>query len=153
MGTPSLFNMVGEFHRKFGLRVTPAQCCASWDRDPPSLPDPETFMFRLQFLLEELGETLAAYRKGDLSKVADGLVDLIYVALGTAHMCGIPFDEIFDAVHEANMKKVRARTDAESGRGSSLDVVKPPGWTPPDVEGILQKYAEKQRGGSDAVFS
>ncbi len=134
------FEMVGDFHRKFELPVTPAPACASWDRRPPAILDHETFLFRYQFLAEELHELLAAHRRGDLPAAADALADLVYVALGTAHMMGVPFDAVFAEVQRANMGKERASSssDGRSKRGSALDVVKPEGWKPPDVAGVLR---------------
>lgn len=38
--------------------------------------------FRLNFIHEELGETLAAHANRDLSKLADGLIDTVYVIYG-----------------------------------------------------------------------
>jgi len=126
------FERVGEFLAKFGLPVHVGD-------GPPQLIDAEAFMFRYQLLLEELGELLLAYRAGDLAGVADALVDLSYVTLGTAHMFGLPFDAVFAEVHRANMQKERASGDGDgrSKRGSSLDVVKPRGWTPPDVAAAI----------------
>lgn len=136
------FEMVGEFHRKFGLPTTPAPGCASWDKRPPALLEPDAFLFRLQFMYEELGEVLAAYRAGDLVGVADGLADLDYVVAGTAHMMAIPHDAVVKEVQRANMAKERATgaDDGRSKRGSALDVVKPAGWTPPDVAGVLRRH-------------
>jgi predicted HAD superfamily Cof-like phosphohydrolase len=135
------FDSVGEFHRKFGLRV-----CGD---GPPLIVDDDTFLFRYQFLHEELHELLQAHRDRDLSAVADALVDLVYVAHGTAHMYGLPFDEVFKEVQRANMTKERAvgSGDGRSKRGSALDVVKPEGWTPPDVEGVLARFSDRLRSG------
>jgi hypothetical protein len=38
------------------------------------------------------------------------------------------------------MAKVRAERAEQSERGGTWDVVKPDGWTPPDIEGILYTY-------------
>lgn len=129
------FESVGEFHRKFGLAT-------AGDGRPPEVLDHDTFLFRYQFLAEELHELLEAHRDRDLARVADSLADLVYVALGTAHLCGLPFDEVFEEVQRANMAKERATgpRDPRSRRGSALDVVKPEGWRPPDVAGVLQRY-------------
>lgn len=139
------FEMVGEFHRKFGLATTPAPGCASWDRRAPATVDAETFLFRLQFMHEELNEILQAYRDGDLAKVADGLADLDYVVAGTAHLFSIPHDDVVAEVHRTNMAKERATgvDDGRSTRRSSIDVVKPAGWTPPDVAGVLRRRGWK----------
>lgn len=50
---------------------------------------------------------------------------------------GFSFDVAFNRVHNANMKKVRARSDAEGKRNSTWDVVKPEGWTAPDLSDLV----------------
>lgn len=140
-----MFEDVGNFHRKFRLARFP-----EWDgpaathpeRIAPHLLDPEVLAFRTKFLVEELTEFSDAHDAGDLPKAADALIDLVYVALGTLHMMHCPADEIWREVQRANMAKVRSTGDSDprSTRKSKLDVVKPPGWTPPDVEGILREY-------------
>lgn len=147
------FDSVGEFHRKFGLPVAGVI--------PLDVIDDESFLFRYQFLLEELQELIQAHRDRDLVGVADALADLVYVALGTAHMYGIPFDEVFAEVQRANLSKERTSgsTDRRSKRGSDLDVVKPEGWRPPDISDVLSQKEDRDREaecetfrqGSDAV--
>jgi len=127
------FDMVGEFHVKFGLPTVA-------DGPPRPLTDHE-FEFRSRFMREELDEYEDAVAEGDLAKAADALVDLVYVVLGTAHLHRFPFDEVFAEVQAANMRKVRASSAEESRRGSALDVVKPEGWTSPDVEGVLRRHS------------
>lgn len=152
------FGDVGRFHTKFGL--------PNVNDDPPGPREfcEDLMQFRLNFLLEELKElmeSMDAYfspssdAKGeptvkielegapevDHAKAFDALLDLVYVALGTAHLMGYPWDDGWDRVQRANMTKVRAQSDgSDSKRGSSFDVVKPKGWTPPDIEGLLQSY-------------
>jgi len=48
----------------------------------------------------------------------------------------------FTEVQRANLAKERAAgaTDRRSKRGSGLDVVKPEGWRPPDVAGVLRRH-------------
>lgn len=132
----SNFDAVGDFHQKFGLpNVT-------YGGVKPTLIAPsELMLFRLKFLQEELIETTMAMAEGDLPKAADGLVDLVYVALGTAHLMGLPWEEIFDEVQRSNMAKERAQPDgSNSTRGSSFDVIKPDGWRPPDIASILRRH-------------
>jgi predicted HAD superfamily Cof-like phosphohydrolase len=104
--------------------------------------DDEVFIFRYQFLIEELHELLSAHRRGDLPGVADALADLAYVVLGTSHYYGVPFDAVFEEIHRANLTKERSggEQDPRSKRSSGLDVVKPRWWTPPDVGGVLRRY-------------
>lgn len=121
----SYFTDVGEFHEKFDLPVA--------GKTMPALLAYDIFMFRLKFLQEELNEFLLAHLENDLEKCGDALADLVYVALGTAHMMGLPFEEIWNEVQRANMLKERAKgaNDNRSKRSHQLDVVKPEGWTPP----------------------
>lgn len=102
---------------------------------------------RVQMMIEELAEFVEAARHQDLPGMADALVDLEYFALGTAAMMGLPHDEVFAAVHAANMAKVPCESSAESRRLNKLDVKKPADWRPPDVAGLLRAAAER----ADAV--
>lgn len=133
MDVTDFFNDVRAFHEKFALAVHPSTA--------PTLLDADTFRFRLDFLGEELKEFVEAHDGNDLAKAADALVDLVYVALGTAHLMGLPFDLHWRAVQEKNMMKERAcaANDERSKRRHALDVVKPVGWTPPDHQPILDK--------------
>lgn len=69
----------------------------------------------------------------DMAGQADALVDLVYVALGTAVMLGLPWDWLWNDVQRANMAKVRGVTH----RGHAVDVTKPPGWQGPQTQRIL----------------
>jgi predicted HAD superfamily Cof-like phosphohydrolase len=73
-----------------------------------------------------------------LEESLDGLVDLVYVAIGTAYMHGFDFQSAWDRVHEANMKKIRAPSAEASKRKSSFDVVKPEGWEPPTHTDLVE---------------
>lgn len=132
----SLYSDVCQFHRKFGLD------CPG-DGEVSQLLDQDTQAFREKFLDEELSEFAQAWAARDLPAAADALVDLVYVALGTAALMRLPFDEIWAEVQRANMAKQRSSGDDDplSVRRSRLDVVKPPGWTPPDVAGVLLRSA------------
>lgn len=70
----------------------------------------------------------------DLKGVADGLGDSDYVNDWARSEFGIDGEPIADEIHRANMDKF--------GPGSSFredgKVQKPPGWTPPDIGGVLQ---------------
>ncbi len=76
--------------------------------------------------------------KWHMEKALDGLVDLVYVALGTAWLMGLDFPEAWRRVHAANMQKVRAQRKEESARGTTFDVVKPAGWQPPNLSDLVR---------------
>jgi len=103
----------------------------------PTFELPVEFSQRIAFLEEELEELEIAHAKRDLVGVADALADLVYVAVGTAHMMGIDFDQVFKAVHAANMQKLRGITK----RGMVYDAIKPEGWVGPEskIESILKR--------------
>ena len=89
--------------------------------------------------LEELDEFNLAADSDDVPGMFDALIDLVYVALGTAHILNLPWEAGWDQVQRANMAKVRAAKDgSDSKRGSGWDVVKPDGWRAPDLEAVLQ---------------
>ena len=139
----SLFTDIQDFHKKFGL---------VYDGNARHLP-PDLIEFRRRFLGEELDEynessdlTTVELSTSNpdgaehqvitklLSDQLDALVDLVYVALGTAYLQGFDFDEAWRRVHAANMAKKKAEPDgSDSKRGSPHDVVKPEGWVAPDL--------------------
>jgi len=88
---------------------------------------------RMELLQEELNEFGDASRAQDMAEQADALVDLVYVALGTANMLGLPWEELWADVHRANMAKQRG----VGKRGHKVDVIKPTGWEGPKTMGIL----------------
>lgn len=134
----SNFTDVGIFHRKFGLYSVNTQGIG------PREVSPELVQFRINFMQEELDEFKEAYETKDYAKLADALVDLVYVAMGTAHLFGFPWGRIWNSVQKANMAKRRALKDgSDSARGSQWDIVKPEGWTPPNVQEILRSYGWK----------
>lgn len=131
----SNFDDVGDFHERFGLdNVT-------W-HDPGERDVPVDLMaFRIKFLTEELVELQDAWVANSRVDMFDALLDLVYVAMGTAHLMGLPWQAGWDEVQRANMTKVRAASDGtDSKRSSGWDVIKPPGWTPPDLESVLTPY-------------
>lgn len=130
----SNFDDVGNFHEKFGLDNVTHHGIGP--RDLPS----EYLEFRRKFLQEELDEFIEGIEENDHGKMFDALIDLVYVAMGTAHLQGYPWQIGWGLVQEANMKKVRGKPDgSNSKRGTQWDVVKPDGWTPPDIGGLLEE--------------
>jgi len=130
----SNFDEVGDFHEKFGLE--------NHTHHPELAPhqiSQDAQEFRLKFMQEELNELEIAYSNSDLPKIFDALLDLVYVAMGTAQMHHFPWQAGWDEVQRANMTKKRAMTTDDSTRGSLLDVYKPQGWKPPDIEGVLER--------------
>lgn len=101
--------------------------------------DMDGLLYRLGHIDEEVRELNNAVEDEDIVEMADALVDIVYVTIGTAMALGINFQACWDEVHRANMEKQRAKPDgSDSKRGSGLDIVKPPGWEAPDLERKLR---------------
>ncbi len=99
--------------------------------------DPARAKLRQRLVYEECQEFLAAVSCGDQVEMADGIVDLIYVAIGAALEMGIPLQAVWDEIHASNMRK--AGPDGKCRVRGDGKVLKPDGWTAPDVEGVLRE--------------
>jgi predicted HAD superfamily Cof-like phosphohydrolase len=135
------FGDVGQFHHKFGL----PSVIFDGGPKPVNLEDDElqeVLQVRYNFMREELDEFMVGWTEDDIEQMADALVDLVYVAMGTAHFLGLPWEALWAEVQRANMKKVRATGDDDplSKRHTRFDVVKPEGWRPPDLRRILNEF-------------
>lgn len=146
----TMFEDLRDFHEKFGL---------AYDGPPRELPH-ELAVFRTKFVAEELAEYVTPFKGAQqniiaeveklmrytlgmeqqpLEKKLDALVDLVYIAIGSAYLHGFDFDEAWRRVHKANMAKVRSAAKGNgTERGGQFDVIKPPGWTPPDLSDLVQ---------------
>ena len=122
----SMFTDVRNFQRAFGQLVG----------NKPELPDSKERTLRMKLLAEEMYEYTAAENDNDIVEIADALADIIYIACGTAVSYGIPLDKLFAEVHRSNMAKL---VDGKPLYREDGKVMKPEGWTPPDVEGVLKK--------------
>ena len=156
-----LINDVMELHKKMGAPINDHL-------------DYTHSLTRMRFLLEELEETINACghklqsvnltdcdavdvfedkkEKND-EEILDGLVDLVYVAIGTVIYFGYHnqrfktdnvtiFEEAWERVHRANMLKIPVKSAAESKRGTEFDLIKPKGWQKPEF-GDLIKHIKK----------
>jgi predicted HAD superfamily Cof-like phosphohydrolase len=127
-----MFQMVADFHKKFGLEPT----------NQPDFPFEEIWILKNNHMQEELNEIRAAAINGNLEEYFDGLIDLVYVALGAAYLANLPFEQGFLRVHQANMTKIRALRQEDSKRGSTYDIVKPAGFVAPTLTDLIRKEKE-----------
>lgn len=148
---PDMMVDIERFHQQFGLEYN----------GKPRILEPALFDFRSLFIQEELDEwreeqpalieaLTSDDGKADHRKIAlglhqqlDALVDLTYVTLGAAYLQFGPhvFHEAWRRVQAANMAKVRCEKPGDSKRGSTFDVIKPDGWTPPDHHDLVKDHA------------
>lgn len=113
-----MFGDVKAFHEKFGQ---------AYDGPPlRRLNDEAEAHFRHDFLEEEVKEHALAMWDNDPAGQLDALVDICFVAIGTAYKHGWDFEEAWRRVVAANMAKQAVTT------GGKFKISKPDGWTPPD---------------------
>lgn len=142
--------LVREFHKAINHPTSPAE---------PRIRD--SFL-RARLLLEEAIETAIAFvgpheisaivteelRRGleraartksssQLVEAIDGLCDTIVVSYGAAEALGVDLEPYFAEVMRSNMAKASGPVRPDGKRE------KPPGWTPPDIKGILDEEAAR----------
>ncbi len=125
----SYFKDIQTFHGAIGAPVgeRPSGKLA-WDR----------FQLRKTLIQEEYLELLEAMSEEDPAHIAKEAADLLVVVLGTAVEYGLPFDAVWQAVHESNMAK------AGGPRREDGKILKPPGWKPPDIQSIIDQASESR---------
>ena len=109
------------FHEKFDVS-RPAT---------PTIPTESEMQGRWALMEEEFEELLCGMASHNMPEIADGIIDLIYTAIGTAIVYGLDLEPLWQEVQKANMTKMLP-TDG------SYKITKPEGWTAPDIEGVLK---------------
>jgi len=136
-----LIKDIDQFHKKFGFEKN----------EKVGIPDNnELVNFRTSFLMEELAEYTQAITKKDAAGALDALVDIVYIALGTAWLFNLPFEKAWNEVQKANMSKVRAKSKSKK-RGTAFDVIKPQGWQAPNIERIIEEERDMNENFSNRV--
>lgn len=127
----SFFDDVYEFRKKFNLDDAIVDELTMWDE----------VRKKIHHIDEERTELLEALysNPNGFHDAADAIVDLIYVLCGLAHILGVPLNECWKRVHEANMKKQRVNSKEESKRHDPFDLKKPIGWIAPSFHDIMNK--------------
>lgn len=72
----------------------------------------------------------------ELVIIADDIAASIYVLCGLANAMGIPLTRVFKVIHSANLDKA---PNGEVLRRADGKILKPGGWKPADIEGILNE--------------
>lgn len=126
----SNFDDVVKLYKKFGMLPKEKK---------PHLLASADYRFRMAKLEEELQEIRQAQMRGDLVGVADGLIDLAVVAMGTAAQMSLPWQPLWDEVQRANMSKEKVTHPSQSRYGQLNDLYKPEGWKAPDFSTILEQ--------------
>lgn len=117
----------------------------------PTVPSAETLALRRTLIDEEYAEASAAFqtvldarrndRTPDITDLIHELTDLLYVTYGAILACGVDADAAFAEVHRANMQKL------EGPRRADGKLLKPPGWQPADVRGVIERQRQDGAAG------
>lgn len=100
------------------------------------------FKLSIKQLNEEISEFELADEQNDLIGQADAMLDLIYFALGVLYKMGFSPDQVdtmFNAVHTANMTKVKG-TKASRQVDGAADAIKPDDFH--DPKHIIQEIID-----------
>lgn len=135
----SCISDVADFRTACGLPIA---------REPDTAPRSKRLKLLAALIDEEAQETSdALYALGGaggeasareyLAEVADGLADIIYVAVGAALELGIPLGAVWAEVHAANMRKTAGEKRADGKQMKPLD------WVGPDVVGAVFGKGER----------
>ena len=118
-------------------------------RDQPTVVSDQEKWERFSMLTEEFSEHKKALKdlkraveyhsksgtKDAMTELADSLVDMVYIIIGTAHAYGFDFDKLWRLVHENNISKI----DPETGLVLKVNgkVQKPEGFVPVDLRSSI----------------
>jgi predicted HAD superfamily Cof-like phosphohydrolase len=95
-------------------------------------------VLRAHIMCEELAEAVRALLKGDEVELLDALVDLIYVAVGTAITYDLPLADAWIEIQRSNMTKERQDSgDDKRFRG------KGPNFSPADLKTVLENHRSR----------
>jgi predicted HAD superfamily Cof-like phosphohydrolase len=98
----------------------------------------EQFNLYLRLIEEEAKELEVAITDNDPVETVDALIDIIVVTIGALHSLGADAEGAWKEVMSTNFAKI----DKETGKVRKREdgkVLKPTGWTPPDLKPFLQK--------------
>lgn len=98
----------------------------------------DQFNMYLGLIEEEAEELNQAIRNQDRVEMLDALVDILVVTIGAIHSAGFDAEGAWKEVMRTNFAKI----DPETGKVRKREdgkVLKPLGWTAPDLKPFLKK--------------
>jgi len=96
------------------------------------------FALYTNLIIEEHQELLEATLSDDRVEQLDALIDILVVTIGAIHSMGVDGEGAWKEVMSTNFAKV----DRETGKVRKREdgkVLKPAGWTPPDLKPYIRK--------------
>ena len=121
---PDMFQDVLDFTMKF----VPNQIAKL-----PVWPAYNVMNLRGKLIKEEIEELTKAFEAADFEGIVDNTLDLVYVLLGLLIAMGVDARPVWNEIQRANMAKTNGGL-REDGK-----VLKPKGWIPPDITGVLMR--------------
>ena len=91
----------------------------------------------MELITEEFQELVEAFLAKDIVEIADACADLKWVIEGLEHTLNIPQQEVWDEVARSNLQKIMA--DGKVHKRDDGKVLKPEGWTPPNIRAIFEE--------------
>lgn len=143
LGSPSYADLYAQFAHVFSVKRGDINAPAAnidgvrLGKDLIFAPDGEGME-----LYTALNHWLANPSLENLTEVADGAADLIYVVLQLCWALDIPIDRCYQAVHNNNMTKVQP--DGTVLRRPDGKVLKPVGYVPVNLWEVLHKYSNER---------
>lgn len=93
----------------------------------------------LNLIGEEGDELEQAVMNNDEVEEFDAILDILVVCIGYGLSRGWPMVEGWEEVMRSNMAKIDPRTGMVTKREDGK-ILKPEGWTPPDLERVMAEY-------------
>lgn len=91
---------------------------------------------RRELLHEEVSEYNQAEHESDIVEVADALGDMMVIIAGTAIAYNIDLPAVLAEIQRSNLSKIDPETKRVVKREDGK-VLKPEGWTPPDIKAVM----------------
>ena len=123
-----------------GIVIPDNDVVQSFGNKPPTMPKQEHFLYYQGRLLHAISDVATRFawmvQTGPNKATGASLIHADELVSTIARMGYIPMGAVHRAIHAANMQKLRAPSK-DNKRKSQFDVIKPEGWTPPDIRGVL----------------
>jgi predicted HAD superfamily Cof-like phosphohydrolase len=97
----------------------------------------EQFNLYTKLIQEEIDELWAANAAADPKECLDALIDILVVTIGAIHSLGADGEGAWNEVMRTNFAKIDGATGFVKKREDGK-VLKPEGWTPPELDQFLQ---------------
>jgi predicted HAD superfamily Cof-like phosphohydrolase len=97
----------------------------------------EQFNLYTKLIQEEIDELWAANAAADPTGCLDALIDILVVTIGAIHSLGADGEGAWNEVMRTNFAKIDGATGFVKKREDGK-VLKPEGWTPPELDQFLQ---------------